>query len=192
MANVLQEKEIHMSRIGNLPISIPKDVTVALNGDNITVKGPKGTLARTIRSEIKLVQEEGRLCVVRNSEERITNSLHGLTRTLVANMVKGVTEGFNVNLQVIGVGYRVAMEGKKLNMQIGYSHPVIVDPPEGLSCSVSQNTKITVSGIDKQAVGDLAAFIRSKRPPEVYKGKGIKYEDEYIRRKAGKAASKKK
>lgn len=181
-----------MSRIGKLPIPVPSGVTVTINGAQLTVKGPKGELKRTIVPEISLKQEDGKILVVPNSQERKVGSLHGLTRTLVANMVKGVTEGFTRNLQIVGVGYRAAMEGRKLNMQLGYSHPVIIDPPQGLECAVTANTKVSVSGIDKQAVGDLAAFIRSKRPPEVYKGKGVKYEDEVIRRKAGKAAAKKK
>ena len=181
-----------MSRIGKRPIEIPKGVDVTISGDNVTVKGPKGTLSRLIHSKVKLEKEESVLNISRQNEDRMSNSLQGLTRTLVFNMVKGVTEGFSKELQIVGVGYRAAMEGKKLNLQIGYSHPVIIDPPEGLTVAVTQNTKITVSGIDKQAVGDLAAHIRGWRLPEVYKGKGIKYEGEYIRRKAGKAAAKKK
>jgi len=181
-----------MSRIGKLPIPVPNGVTVTINGANVAVKGPKGELKRTISPHISIKQDEGKLVVAPASNDRNAASLHGLTRTLVANMVKGVTDGFTRNLQIVGVGYRAAMEGRKLNMQLGYSHPVIIDPPQGLECSVTANTKITVTGIDKQAVGDLAAFIRSKRPPEVYKGKGVKYEDEVIRRKAGKAAAKKK
>jgi large subunit ribosomal protein L6 len=181
-----------MSRIGKLPIPVPSGVTVTINGTQLAVKGPKGELKRTIVPEISLKQEDGKILVAPNSQDRKVASLHGLTRTLVANMVKGVTEGFTRNLQIVGVGYRAAMEGRKLNMQLGYSHPVIIEPPQGLECAVTANTKITVSGIDKQSVGDLAAFIRSKRPPEVYKGKGVKYEDEVIRRKAGKAAAKKK
>jgi large subunit ribosomal protein L6 len=181
-----------MSRIGKLPIEIPKGVDVTISGDTLTVKGPKGTLSRSIRPELKLVKEDSNLTVTKKNEDRLSNSLHGLTRTLVFNMVKGVTEGFSKELQIVGVGYRAAMEGQKLNMQIGYSHPVIIDPPQGLSLAVTQNTKITVSGIDKQAVGDMAAYIRNQRLPEVYKGKGIRYEGEYIRRKAGKAAAKKK
>jgi large subunit ribosomal protein L6 len=181
-----------MSRIGKQPIEIPKGVDITISGESVTVKGPKGTLSRSIHSKVKLEKEESVLNVSRQDEDRMSNSLHGLTRTLVFNMVKGVTEGFSKELQIVGVGYRAAMEGKKLNLQIGYSHPVIIDPPDGLTLAVTQNTKITVSGIDKQAVGDLAAEIRSWRLPEVYKGKGIKYEGEYIRRKAGKAAAKKK
>ena len=181
-----------MSRIGKLPIPLPQGVTVTVDGPKITVKGPKGELKRTIRPEISVKQEDEKLLVIRSSEERLVRSLHGLTRTLVANMVKGVTEGFSRNLEIVGVGYRAAMEGKNLVMQLGYSHPVTVVPPSGLEISVTKNTLVTVQGIDKQAVGDLTAFIRGKRPPEVYKGKGVKYQGELVRRKAGKAAAKKK
>ena len=181
-----------MSRIGKLPIPVPTGVTVTINGCDVIIKGPKGELKRTLRSEIALKQEDGKLLVVRTSEERMGRALHGLSRTLVANMVKGVTEGFTKNLEIVGVGYRAAMEGKKLVMQLGYSHPVEINPPEGIILAVTQNTKLSVSGIDKQAVGDIASFIREKRPPEVYKGKGVKYVGEVIRRKAGKAAAKKK
>jgi large subunit ribosomal protein L6 len=156
------------------------------------VKGPKGTLKRSFRPELHIVQKDGKIEVTRKSEDRLVRSLHGLTRTLVANMVKGVTDGFTTNLEIIGVGYRAAMEGKKLVMQIGYSHQVEVEPPAGVEIAVGKGNLVTVSGADKQAVGDLAAFIREKRPPEVYKGKGIKYQGEVIRRKAGKAAGKKK
>lgn len=145
-----------------------------------------------IRSELAVKQQDGKLIVERKGEDRLTRSLHGLSRTLVANMVKGVTEGFERNLEIVGVGYRAQMEGKKLIMQLGYSHPVEIDPPAGLSIAVGKGNAITITGIDKQAVGDLAALIRSKRPPEVYKGKGVKYQGELIRRKAGKAAGKKK
>jgi large subunit ribosomal protein L6 len=181
-----------MSRIGKLPIPVPAGVTVTLDGQKVSVKGPKGELKRTIRPEISIKQEDGKLLVIASSDDRMVRSLHGLSRTLVANMVKGVTEGFKRNLEIVGVGYRAAMEGKNLVMQLGYSHPVIVEPPAGLEIAVTKNTQVSVSGIDKQAVGDLAAFIREKRPPEVYKGKGVKYEGEFIRRKAGKAAAKKK
>ncbi len=181
-----------MSRIGKLPIPVPSGVTVTINGSDVTVKGPKGELKRTIRPEISIKQEDGKLLVSPNSDDRQVHALHGLTRTLVANMVKGVTDGFTRNLQIVGVGYRAAVEGNKLTMQLGYSHPVIIEPPKGITVTVTQNTKIAVTGHDKQAVGDMAAFIRSRRPPEVYKGKGVKYENEVIRRKAGKAAGKKK
>ncbi len=181
-----------MSRIGKSPIAIPQGVTVAIDGQKVTVKGPKGQLERTLRPEVTVKQEDGKILVTRSSDERLVRSLHGLSRTLVANMVKGVTEGFTRNLEIVGVGYRAAIEGKNLVMQLGYSHPVTVEPPDGLQIAVTANTKIAVTGIDKQAVGDLAAFIRGKRPPEVYKGKGVKYAGEFIRRKAGKAAAKKK
>lgn len=181
-----------MSRIGKLPIPVPQGVTVSLDGPTIMVKGPKGELKRTLRPEVAVKQEDGKLVVSTTADDRMVRSLHGLSRTLVANMVKGVTEGFKRNLEIVGVGYRAAMEGKNLVMQLGYSHPVIVEPPAGMEITVTKNTQITVAGIDKQAVGDLAAFIREKRPPEVYKGKGVKYESEVIRRKAGKAAAKKK
>jgi large subunit ribosomal protein L6 len=158
----------------------------------VSVKGPKGKLTRKLRPEISIKQEDGKLHLARQSEERLVRSLHGLSRSLVYNMVKGVTDGFSTTLEVVGVGYRAQMEGKKLIMQLGYSHPVEVDPPEGVQIAVGKGNVITVSGIDKQAVGDLAAYIRDRRRPEVYKGKGVKYQDEFIRRKAGKAAAKKK
>ena len=179
-----------MSRIGKMPIPVPSGVTVTIKENDVHVKGPKGELKRTIRPEITLKQEDGKINVIPTSDDRMVRCLHGLTRTLVANMVKGVTDGFTKNLQIVGVGYRAAVEGNKLTMQLGYSHPVIIDPPAGLTVTVTKNTAISVTGIDKQAVGDLASFIRSRRPPEVYKGKGVKYEGELIRRKAGKAAGK--
>jgi large subunit ribosomal protein L6 len=181
-----------MSRIGKAPIPLPSGVTVTVNGSHVAVKGPKGQLQRTLRPEVSVKQEDGKIVVERISEERLVRSLHGLSRTLVANMVKGVTEGFTRNLEVVGVGYKAAMDGRKLVMQLGYSHPVEIDPPQGLEIAVGKGNAITISGIDKQAVGDLAAFIRDKRRPEVYKGKGVKYQGELIRRKAGKAAGKKK
>ena len=181
-----------MSRIGKAPIAIPSGVTVQVTDGEVSVKGPKGQLKTKIRSELTVKQEDGKVVVVRNFEDRLTRSLHGLSRTLVANMVKGVTDGFERKLDVVGVGYRAAMEGTKLVMQLGYSHPVEIEPPTGLAIAVGKGNVITVTGIDKQAVGDLTALIRSKRPPEVYKGKGIKYQGEVIRRKAGKAAGKKK
>lgn len=182
-----------MSRIGKLPIPVPSGVTVTINGNDVTVKGPKGQLQRTLRPEISLKQEDGKVLVgIHNTEDRQSRSLHGLSRTLVANMVKGVTDGFTKNLIIVGVGYRAAMEGRNLVMQLGYSHQVIIEPPPGLEITATKNVNISVMGIDKQAVGDLASFIRSRRPPEVYKGKGVKYEGEKIRRKAGKAAGKKK
>lgn len=181
-----------MSRIGKAPITIPKGVTVDLKGNEVTVKGPKGQSSLTLRPEVKIENAEGKLTITRREDDRTSRSLHGLSRTLVANMVKGVTDGFEVNLEVIGVGYRAQMEGKKLVMQLGYSHPVEVEPFAGTEIAVGKGNIITVKGFDKQSVGDLAAFIRGKRPPEVYKGKGVKYANEVIRRKVGKAASKKK
>jgi large subunit ribosomal protein L6 len=181
-----------MSRIGKAPITIPKGVTVDLKGNDVSVKGPKGQLSLSLRPEMLVEQKEDKIIITRRNEERMAKNLHGLSRTLVANMVKGVTDGFEVNLEVIGVGYRAQMEGKKLVMQLGYSHPVEIEPPQGTEMVVGKGNLITVKGFDKQAVGDLAAYIRGKRPPEVYKGKGVKYVDEYIRRKVGKAASKKK
>jgi large subunit ribosomal protein L6 len=181
-----------MSRIGKAPIPVPSGVAVDIKEKEVSVKGPKGQLKQILRPEIGIEQKDGKLHIIRRSEDRMVRSLHGLSRTLVANMIKGVTEGFQRNLEMVGVGYRAQMEGTKLVMQLGYSHPVEIAPPTGTKIEVGKGNVITVSGIDKQAVGDLAAFIRGKRPPEVYKGKGVKYEGEHIRRKAGKAASKKK
>ena len=181
-----------MSRIGKAPIVVPSGVTIDVKGQDVSVKGPKGQLKLTLRPEVSIKQEDGKLLVSRESDDRMVRSLHGLSRTLVANMVKGVTDGFSRILEVTGVGYRATMDGKKLVMQLGYSHPVEINPPTGLEIAVGKGNVITVSGIDKQAVGDLAADIRSRRAPEVYKGKGIKYQGEVIRRKAGKAAGKKK
>lgn len=181
-----------MSRIGKAPIPVPSGVTVQIDNQKVTVKGPKGQLVRTFVPEMTFKHEDGTITVTRSSENRTIRSLHGLSRTLLANMVKGVHEGFDRNLEIVGVGYRAAMEGKKLVMQLGYSHPVEITPPEGVTIAVGKGNVITVSGIDKQAVGDIASFIREKRPPEVYKGKGVKYAGEVIRRKAGKAAGKKK
>jgi large subunit ribosomal protein L6 len=181
-----------MSRIGRAPITVPKGVTVDLKGNDVSVKGPKGHLSRTMRPEMLIEYKDDKILVSRKNEDRMSKNLHGLSRTLIANMVKGVTDGFEVTLEVIGVGYRAQMEGKRLVMQLGYSHPVEIDPPAGTEVVVGKGNVITVKGFDKQAVGDLAAFIRGKRPPEVYKGKGVKYANEVIRRKVGKAASKKK
>ena len=181
-----------MSRIGKAPIVVPKGVTVELKGNEVSIKGPKGQLHRSIRPEMLIEQKDGTIVVSRQNDDRMSRNLHGLSRTLIANMVKGVTDGFEVNLEVIGVGYRAQMDGKKLVMQLGYSHPVEIEPPAGTEITVGKGNAIAVKGFDKQAVGDLAAFIRGKRPPEVYKGKGVKYANEVIRRKVGKAASKKK
>lgn len=177
-----------MSRIGKKPIAIPAGVDVKLNGTEITVKGPKGELKNTLRPEMEVVIENSEIIVKRPNDDQLNRSLHGLTRTLIANMVEGVTEGFKKELDVNGVGYRVQKQGKNLVMNLGYSHQVIMEEPAGLTIEVPGPNKIIVSGSDKQAVGQLAAQIREKRPPEPYKGKGIKYVDEHIRRKEGKAA----
>ena len=179
-----------MSRIGKKPIDIPAGVEVKVEGNLVTVKGSKGTESVEFRNEVKVSVSNNQIIVEPNSDDRKTGALHGLFRTLIANAVKGVSEGFEKKLEIVGVGYRANMEGSNLNMALGYSHPVVIVPPAGISISVEANTKITVKGTNKQAVGDMAAFIRGKRPPEVYKGKGVKYEGEYIRRKAGKAGKK--
>ena len=179
-----------MSRIGKKPIEIPQGVEVKIDGQKVTVKGPLGEESVTVRPEIAVRVEENQIIVSRNVETKEANALFGLSRTLIANAVHGVKTGFEKKLEIVGVGYRANMEGSNLNMALGYSHPVLVVPPAGVTIAVEANTKITVSGTNKQAVGDVAAFIRSKRPPEVYKGKGVKYEGEYIRRKAGKAGKK--
>ena len=179
-----------MSRIGKKPIAIPNGVEVKIEDNLVTVKGPKGTETVAYRDEVKVSVVENNIIVEPNSDDRKTGALHGLFRTLIANAVEGVSKGFEKKLEIVGVGYRANMEGSNLNMALGYSHPVLIVPPAGITLAVEANTKITVSGTNKQAVGDVAAFIRSKRPPEVYKGKGVKYEGEYIRRKAGKAGKK--
>ena len=179
-----------MSRIGKLPIAIPEGVEVTINGQVVTAKGPLGTEVVNVRPEITVTKEENTVVVTRANDDRKSRSLHGLSRTLVANAINGVKNGFEKKLEIVGVGYRAAMEGNTLNLALGYSHPVAIVAPEGIKIVVESNTKITVSGANKQAVGDVAAEIRSKRPPEVYKGKGIKYEGEYIRRKAGKTGKK--
>jgi len=181
-----------MSRIGKAPITVPKGVTVDLKGNDVKVKGPKGELTRTIRPEIEIKMDEDKLVLTKKNDDRLSRSLHGLSRTLVANMVKGVSDGFEKTLEMTGVGYRAQMEGTKLVMALGYSHPIEIEPPKGLAIAVGKGNVITVTGIDKQAVGDLASAIRETRPPEVYKGKGVRYKGEVIRRKAGKAAGKKK
>ncbi len=179
-----------MSRIGKLPIEIPSGVEVKIDGQTVTAKGPLGTLSVTLRPEIAVASEDNHVIVTRINDERRSRSLHGLSRTLVANAINGVKTGFTKKLEIVGVGYRAAMQGNTLNLQLGYSHPINIEAPEGIKIAVEANTKITVTGADKQVVGDLAALIRSKRPPEVYKGKGVKYEGEHIRRKAGKTGKK--
>ena len=182
--------ERKMSRIGKLPIEIPQGVEVKVEGQTVTAKGPLGTESVEVRPELSVKVEDNKVLVLTNNDERKTNALHGLTRTLVANAVKGVKDGFEKKLEIQGVGYRANMEGTKLNMALGYSHPVVIEPPAGITIAVEANTKISVKGTNKQMVGDVAALIRSKREPEVYKGKGVRYEGEYIRRKAGKAGKK--
>ena len=179
-----------MSRIGKKPIEIPSGVEVKIEGNVITAKGPKGTESITFREEVKVSVADNHIIVEPNSDDRKTNALHGLYRTLIANAIHGVSQGFEKKLEIVGVGYRANMEGSNLNMALGYSHPVLIVPPAGVTLSVEANTKISVKGSNKQTVGDVAAFIRSKRPPEVYKGKGVRYEGEHIRRKAGKAGKK--
>lgn len=179
-----------MSRIGKKPIEIPSGVEVKIEGNVITAKGPKGTESITFREEVKVSVADNHIIVEPNSDDRKTNALHGLYRTLIANAIHGVSQGFEKKLEIVGVGYRANMEGSNLNMALGYSHPVLIVPPAGVTLSVEANTKISVKGSNKQTVCDVAAFIRSKRPPEVYKGKGVKYEGEHIRRKAGKAGKK--
>lgn len=179
-----------MSRIGKKPIEIPQGVEVKVEGQTVTAKGSLGVETVTVRPEIAVKMEDNRVVLTKVGTSRETDALYGLSRTLVANAIIGVKEGFVKNLEINGVGYRAQMQGTTLNMALGYSHPVNIVPPKGISITVDNNTKITVKGSNKQLVGDIAALIRSKRPPEVYKGKGIKYEGEYIRRKAGKAGKK--
>ncbi|MDE6357529.1 MAG: 50S ribosomal protein L6 [Eubacteriales bacterium] len=180
-----------MSRIGRLPIAIPAGVEVKLEeGNVITVKGAKGTLTRKLVDDLTITVENNEIIVTRPSDLKRYKSLHGLTRTLIANMVVGVTEGYTKELEINGVGYRAAKAGKKLNLTLGYSHPVEMEDPEGVTTTVEGSNKIIVSGIDKEKVGQFAAEIRAKRPPEPYKGKGIKYTTEHIRRKVGKTGKK--
>lgn len=179
-----------MSRIGKKPIEIPQGVEVKIDGQTVTAKGSLGTESVTVRPEIAVKIEDNRVVLTKVGTSRETDALYGLSRTLVANAINGVKTGFEKKLEINGVGYRAQMQGKTLNMALGYSHPVDIVPPEGITITVEANTKITVKGSNKQTVGDVAALIRSKRKPEVYKGKGIKYEGEHIRRKAGKAGKK--
>ena len=179
-----------MSRIGNKPITIPAGVEVTLDGNVITVKGPKGTLTKELHRNMKVKVEGTEITVKRPDDEAFNRSLHGLTRTLINNMIEGVTNQYSRVLEVNGVGYRAQLKGKKLVMNLGYSHPVEMDAPEGITFEVPNPNQIIVKGIDKEVVGQTAAVIRTKRPPEVYRGKGIKYAEEHIRRKEGKAGKK--
>ncbi len=176
-----------MSRIGKLPISIPAGVDVTINGNHVTVKGPKGELERDVSPVLRVVHEDGELRVERPNDEKRSRELHGLTRTLLANMVTGVTDGFRKGLEITGVGYRAQLVGSKLQLNLGYSHPIEIDPPSGVSFEVENPTRLAVVGIDKELVGHIAARVRSTRKPEPYKGKGVRYAGEQIRRKAGKA-----
>jgi large subunit ribosomal protein L6 len=175
-----------MSRIGKKPISVPSGVTVTLDGQTVTVKGPKGQLAWTVTDEIAVEQKDGALSFTPREENQRGRAMWGLSRSLVANMVHGVTEGYETTLELVGVGYRAAMKGRNLSMQLGYSHDVDVLPPEGVTFATPRQTEIRISGIDKQLVGETAARIRRMRPPEPYKGKGVRYAGEAVRRKEGK------
>ncbi|MBP9483178.1 MAG: 50S ribosomal protein L6 [Negativicutes bacterium] len=179
-----------MSRIGRKPIAVPAGVTLTIDGSKVTVKGPKGELSRVLSKEMIIELKDGVLTVDRPSEQKDHKALHGLTRTLISNMVVGVTDGFKKNLEIEGVGYRAAKAGDNLNLTLGFSHPVVVEPPNGITIDVPQPNRITVSGIDKEQVGAIAAQIRFYRPPEPYKGKGIRYEGERVLRKVGKAGGK--
>jgi large subunit ribosomal protein L6 len=176
-----------MSRIGKAPIALPDKVEVAVDGDTVTVKGPKGELTRTFTDRVGFEVEDGVVTVTRANEQRQTRALHGLSRALLNNMVQGVHEGYRKELSIVGVGYRASMNGSQLELLVGFSHPVHVDAVDGITIEVPEPTKIIISGIDKEKVGQVAANIRAVKPPEPYKGKGIRYVDEYVRRKAGKA-----
>lgn len=179
-----------MSRIGKKPIPVPANVTVSIDGGTVAVKGPKGELRQSFRPEMKISQEDGQLVVERGTDAKEQRALHGLTRALLANMIQGVTQGYRRGLEIIGVGYRAEKKGEALVLSVGYSHQVQYPQPAGISITTPSPTTIVVEGIDKQKVGQVAAEIRSVRPPEPYKGKGIRYQGEQVRRKAGKAGSK--
>ncbi|MEY4000236.1 MAG: hypothetical protein RLZZ626_591 [Actinomycetota bacterium] len=176
-----------MSRIGRLPIPVPAGVEVKIDGNNVEVKGPKGTLSLAVAAPITVAIEDGNVIVTRPDDERNSRSLHGLTRTLIANNIVGVTQGFTKGIEIVGTGYRVTAKGSAIEFALGYSHPILVEPPAGITFTVDGNTKLTVSGIDKQAVGEVAANLRKLRKPEPYKGKGVRYAGEVVRRKAGKS-----
>jgi large subunit ribosomal protein L6 len=176
-----------MSRIGRLPITVPSGVDVTLEGRTITVKGPKGTLSRDLHPDMIVRRDDGQILVERPSDQKTHKQLHGLTRTLVANMVEGVSNGYRKGLEITGVGYRAALVGQKLQLNLGYSHPVEIEPPDGIAFEVENPTHLAVVGIDKELVGQVAARVRSSRKPEPYKGKGVRYAGEVVRRKAGKA-----
>jgi large subunit ribosomal protein L6 len=176
-----------MSRIGKLPIPVPAGVDVAIDGREVTVKGPKGTLSHTVVGAIEVARVDGTVTVTRGNDERQSRSLHGLTRTLIANMVIGVTQGYTKKLEIVGTGYRVVAKGPALELALGFSHPITVTPPEGITFAVETPTRFTVSGIDKQQVGEVSANLRKLRKPDPYKGKGVRYSGEQIKRKVGKA-----
>jgi large subunit ribosomal protein L6 len=177
-----------MSRIGRKPVPVPDAVTVEIGAGDIAVKGPKGELRQTFSPDMKVEQEDGVVTITRPTDRGEHRALHGLTRSLIANMVEGVTDGFEKRLEIQGVGYRAALKGKKLELALGFSHPVAIEAPEGIDFEVPQPTEIIIKGIDKQLVGQVAADIRKRRPPEPYKGKGIRYKDEQVLRKVGKRA----
>jgi large subunit ribosomal protein L6 len=177
-----------MSRIGKKPIPVPEGVTVSVGPGRVTVNGPRGELAQVVSQRMEIAEEDGTLTVTRPTDRGEDRAIHGLTRSLVANMVEGVTEGFEKRLEIQGVGYRARLQGKSLELSVGYSHPVAITAPDGIEFEVPQPTQVIVRGIDKQMVGEIAARIRRTRPPEPYKGKGIRYEGEQIRRKVGKRA----
>jgi large subunit ribosomal protein L6 len=176
-----------VSRIGRLPIPVPAGVEVSIEGTHVAVKGPRGELARDLSPELQVVREGETLVVQRPGDDKRSRELHGLTRTLVANMVTGVTEGYRKGLEITGVGYRAQLVGRKLQLNLGYSHPIEIDPPAGVSFEVETPTRLAVTGIDKELVGHIAARVRAQRKPEPYKGKGVRYSGEIVRRKAGKA-----
>ena len=176
-----------MSRIGRLPIAIPAGVDVTIDGRTVTVKGPKGQLSRELHPDMRVAREDGSIVVSRPTEQKTHKQLHGLTRTLVNNLVVGVTDGYRKGLEITGVGYRAVKVGEKLQLSLGYSHPVEIDPPAGISFEVETPTRLTVVGIDMELVGQIAAKVRATRKPEPYKGKGVRYAGENVRRKAGKA-----
>ena len=175
-----------MSRVGKAPVAVPSGVTININGQSVEVKGPKGTLSQDIPAPITVVQEGEEILVSRPDDHRKNRSLHGLSRSLVFNMIEGVTKGYTINMEIFGVGYRVQLKGKNLEFALGYSHPVLIEAPEGITFAVDGNTKFSIAGIDKQQVGQIAANIRRLRKDDPYKGKGIRYEGEQVRRKVGK------
>jgi large subunit ribosomal protein L6 len=177
-----------MSRIGKQPVEIPSGVDVVVDGTRVAVTGPRGSLEQRFHEEIRIVKDDGAIRVERPDDEGFHRSLHGLTRTLIANMVEGVTKGYEKRLEIVGVGYRAALKGSDIELALGFSHPVLVRAPKGIEFEVPAPNRITIRGNDKQAVGEIAANIRKLRKPEPYKGKGIRYEGEYVRKKAGKAA----